>query len=427
MLSVLYELGLWMLALLSAPKMLYLYWRYGKYRHSLRMRLGFDLPSINKGDRKLVWIHAVSMGETKAIAALAKKIKSQPHPPLLVISSLTETGHAEAKRSLPFADYHLYLPFDFYFIIAPIVKKVAPDCVLLSETDLWYNFLRLSKAQGAKIALVNGKISERSTNRLLRFPRFAHALYSLLDRCCVQNEEYRQRFEKIGVPADKLFVTGNLKLDETPSLFTQEERNLLKLRLGIPPDAPVVVLGSTHHPEEDLLLNILDRLWIRYPKLKVILVPRHPERFLAVSQLLSQRQVPYVRFTELTQKTGKERVILIDAMGMLRQCYQIADIAIVCGSYTPKVGGHNVVEPCAYGVPVLFGPYMHTQEELLMLVKAFHAGLQVPLEELENTLIHLLDTPQRRQQLGEGGLKLVQQMRGATEKSWEACKELLKS
>lgn len=423
--GILYEGALYLLALLALPKMLYQRWKYGKYRQSLAQRLGNNFPTIMKGDKRLIWVHAVSVGETKAVAPLVKMLKQHLDDPLVVISSATETGHAEALRSIPLADYHVYLPLDFRSIIKPIVQQAKPDLVILSETDFWYNFLKYCKEYGASIAVVNGKISVKSMQRLERFRFVAKALFGFVDLFCVQNNLYRKRFEQIGVNNGKIIVTGNMKFDEECPKLSQEELRKWREMLGIAPDEQVLVVGSTHDPEETLVLDALRDVWTKYPKLKVMLVPRHPERFNEVSNILTRKNLPFVRFSAIKSKTGKEVAILIDAMGVLRKCYQLADIALVAGSYTARVGGHNIIEPCWFGVPVLFGPQMHSQPELVELVAEYKAGLQVSSDKLAGTILECLRDPSKRQALGQGGVQLVNDLRGATNKTWTALQKLV--
>lgn len=424
MISILYEMSLYILAFIALPKMIYQRLFSGKYKYSFSQRFGIGFPKIVKGERKLVWIHAVSLGETKAVAALAKLIKQEyGNNPMIVISSMTETGHAEAKRCMGFADHHVYLPLDFHWIISPIVARAKPDLVILSETDFWYNFLKCCKANGSTTALVNGKLSERSLKRFQKFRSFAKSLFSLIDRFCVQNRLYGERFQQVGVPEDKIAVTGNLKFDDSYPKLSQEELLDWKRQLGIDPEDQVLIVGSSHDPEEEWILEALQPVWESFPKLKVMFAPRHPERFAEVSDLLNRKKIPFVRHSQLSSKKGHERVILIDAMGLLRKCYQIADIAIVAGSFTPRIGGHNIIEPCWYGVPVFFGPYMHTQPELVALVSDYCAGLQLPIEQLSETLLIYLANPIKRKELGQQGKVLVLDMQGSTRKTWLSLQE----
>lgn len=430
-----YNVLLFILAIIALPKTLYHRLRYGKYKESLSKKMGIDFPKIEKGKNKLVWIHACSVGETKAIIALAKLIKNETNA-LLVISSTTETGHMEAKKSLPFADYHVYLPLDFSPIIGPIVKQTAPDLVLLSESEFWFNFLRISKNVGAVTAVVNGKISQRSLSRFLWYPSFAKKLFGYIDYFCVQNELYAQRFQALGIDPKKIEITGNLKFDESYTKTSVSDLEQWKEELGISSKNKVLVIGSSHDPEERLLLSVLEPVWTKFPELKVLIVPRHTERSSDVAQLIEKKGLSYIRMSEMSSKTEEEnerdrpsieaaQVILVDKMGILRKCYQIADAAIVGGSYTPRVGGHNIIEPPGYGVPVIFGPYMHTQTELVELVNKSGAGVQLEIDRVAPVLIQWFEKPEKRVEIGEKGRKLVENMTGGTLKTWNILKHLV--
>jgi len=415
-----YDLLLIFFALLVSPWLIYRFFIQKRYRDSFFQRFGRDFPCIEKGDKPLIWIHAVSMGETKAVSKLAKKIKEELKECLLIVSSITETGHAEAKRCIPEADYHVYLPFDFSWVIKPIVRQTRPDVVIVSETDFWYHFLKEAKVQGAQLFVVNGKLSLRSMNLFLRFSWFSHSLFSMIDRFCLQSHRHLERFRQLGIPEKKLMVTGNLKIDGDDAQLSPEELQSWKERLSITENNKVLVIGSSHDPEEKLFLNALNHVWERFSKLKVILVPRHPERFDDVSRLIERCGIPFVRYSQIETKLGNEKVILLDAMGLLRTSYQIADMALVAGSYTEKVGGHNILEPAYYGVPVIYGPHMRAQQDLVNLMDEFSAGKQVLPENLSKTLCDWLGDPKKCHSIGQNGLRLITESRGATEKTFEA-------
>lgn len=370
-----------------------------KRRKNLGARLGKNFPEIHKGKDRLVWIHAVSFGETKAIAPLIKLLR-QSHPQLkILLSSATETGHNEGKKTIPEANWHVYLPFDFAYIIKPIVKRVAPDLVVLTETDFWLNFQESAKESGAQIVVVNGKLSERSFNRLRKVPSFTKRLFGSIDHFFLQAKVYETRFNKLGIPTSKLSVTGNIKLDS--SQIAPQTSTL-----------PILTLGSTHAPEEKMWIAALKEIWKSRPDLKVMLVPRHPERFEEVAKLLADSKVAFGRLSQ-GDSLETSSLLLIDAMGLLKKCYQQSMIAFVGGSFTEKVGGHNIIEPCFYGIPVIFGPEMHSQPDLLELVQSYHAGLQITPEEMVPTVLRLLSGPQERARLGGNGLKLIEDSKGA--------------
>lgn len=415
--SLIYEVCLFVFSLVAFPKLLYQMIFKHKYRQSFLNRFGGNFPIIKKGERPLIWIHAVSLGETKAAAALAKILKAEFRNPILIFSTVTETGYVEACRTIP-ADYHVYLPYDFGWIIKPIIKRTKPDLVILCESEFWYNFLRSSKKAGAVVALVNGKISERSLERFSKIPIFSKALFSCIDLYCVQSHLYRQRFESLGVPPEKIAITGNMKFDGDYSRLPATQLEAWRHELGINQSDPVLVVGSSHHPEEMQLLKVFSSIWPKIPRLKVILVPRHPERFNEVAGILQKSNIKFRRLSQKGRGGNKDvPVILIDAMGLLRKCYQLADVALVAGSYLQRVGGHNILEPSWYGVPVLFGPCMSSQPDLVELVKEYNAGLQVTMEELPQTILELFNDSSHRKNLGENGLRLAGDVHGATKKT----------
>jgi 3-deoxy-D-manno-octulosonic-acid transferase len=424
-LLIFYEIVLWIIAFLAIPKTLYSFFVHKKYHQSLLPRLGFGYPVFQPHSLPSIWIHAVSVGETKAVVSIARELKRLFPDNPLIISSVTETGHAEAKRSLPFADYHVYLPIDFSWVICRILKKAAPGLVILCESDFWFNFLYYSKKRGASLALVNGKISERSMRRFCLVPFFSKRLFRLLDVLCVQNNLYRSRFLEVGVPLDKIVITGNLKLDEDYPQLSNEEVVQWRQKLGIQPHQIVLTIGSTHAPEEQLFIQILKEIWKQTPQLRVILVPRKPERFKEVGLLLEKERLLWINFSDINRCTGKEQVILMDAMGLLRMCYQLSDLAIVGGSFTDRVGGHNILEPCWYGKPVLFGPHMHTQLELVDLMTQYGAGVQVNQDQLFPILARWIEHPKEAHEIGANGLRLVKDLKGSAKRTLHALEPLL--
>lgn len=394
-----------------------------KYRKNFFQRLGLGFPIVKKEGRPLVWVHAVSLGETKAIIALVKLIREGLKNPIVLISNVTETGHTEACHAIP-ADYHVYLPFDFGWIINRIVRRTAPDVVILCESDFWYNFLKSAKKSGADIAVVNGKLSERSTKRFLKYSCFAKKLFACIDLLCVQSKRYQQRFLALGIRAEKVIVTGNIKLDAVYPKLSESQLADFRKELGILSNEPVIVFGSSHNPEESWLLQMMEKVWEKYPNAKAIIVPRHPERFDDVATLIQKNNL---RFHRLSQKSPdvEAKVVLVDSMGLLRKCYQVADVAIVCGSYTDRIGGHNILEPLWYGVPSVFGPYMHNQPDLVDLIFEYEAGIQVSIEKLPETLLNLLSDQNLRKSLGSNGMKLISDVRGATNKTFSLLEENL--
>ncbi len=386
-----YTLVLHLYALCMLPKM----WKK-KYRSNFLQRLGIGFPKIEKTG-PLIWIHAVSLGETKAVAPLAWKLKGGAQ---ILLSTTTATGHAEGKKNIP-ADWHVYLPFDLPYLIRPIVKRVSPDLVILTETDFWYHF----QSVAPKVIVVNGKLSARTFARYKKMPIIAKYLLHPIDHFCVQGELYKERFMQLGIPEEKLTVTGNLKLDGHKEQPIERTDNHF-----------VLTLGSTHDPEEKIWIPLLQKLPV-----KTYLVPRHPERFDEVAKMLQKAGINYGRYSE-DASFETCSVILVDAMGVLKKCYQRSDLAFVGGSLTAKVGGHNILEPAFYGVPVLYGPHMQTQPDLVDLMKRYQAGQQVNPEDLLETVSELIDNSKKRFAMGEQGKKLILESAGALDKTYGCIK-----
>lgn len=374
-------------------------WKERK-RACLVERMGLRLPLLSPAQ---IWIHAVSIGETRAAVALVTELQKTRS---IIFSTTTETGLAEAKKLFPHIAGHFVLPIDFSWNIKRLRKKINPQLLILVESDFWYNLITLG---APRVALVNGKVSKRSASRFQRFKYLARKIFDPLSLFCVQSDDYRDRFIRLGIPPSKIIVTGNLKLDTPVARIDKEE---WQKRLGISPYDRVITLGSTHDPEEELLLDALVTLPI-----KILLVPRHPERFDSIADLLKRKGIDFVRYSS-GQPNPQARVILIDAMGILNACYQLSEIAIVGGSFTSRIGGHNIFEPASLGVPVLFGPYMHTQKELLELVLNTNAGRQVTIEEVRPIVEEFLKNPPTA--IVQAGLDLAQKSRGATKRTIEA-------
>ena len=287
----------------------------------------------------------------------------------------------------------------------------------MCESDFWYHLLKIAKEKGVHIALVNGKVSERSSRRFQKIPFFTRRIFSNFDVLCLQSERYLERFTSMGIPSKKMHVTGNLKFDAPTQRMGDSELQALKASLGITEEDCVLVVGSTHAPEEELILTALEPVWKKLPRLKVLIVPRHPERFNEVAHLFQERALPFRRFSE--KKKGDQRLVLVDAMGYLNQCYQIADLALVGGSFVSHVGGHNIFEPALFGVPVLFGPHMHSQPDLKELILSAKAGKEVQIEKLPDTLLEFLEDPSLHHKYSYASQNLATSVQGATQRTFE--------
>ncbi len=362
----------------------------------LKNKFGFGLKEIKSYSIGSIWIHGVSLGEMKAITPFVRKLKEEyPSTPFL-FTTQTTTGYQEAKKMFP-NDPVFFLPIDFSFVMRPLIRAIRPKFIFFSETDLWYHLLQASSQAGGKNVIVSAKLSEKSA---AWYRSIADRLFAYVDLICCQNSLYQERFRSIGVPDSKLKVTGNLKYDIKYPLST-----------NLPDVKNCIVLGSTHPKEEEDLLEVLPQ------DQTIVVVPRHPHRFQEVGAFLERKGISFYRWSQKESRPENAHVVLVDSMGKLLEFYQVAEVAIVCGSYQP-IGGHNILEPLAYGTPVIFGPYMHTQFELVELVLNAQAGLQVPLENLNERLHALLENKEELQKMGENGKKLMASLQGVTEKTF---------
>lgn len=416
MFSFVYNLCLALMTLFLLPQWLWQRLKSGKYRESLKQRLGIHLPAFSpKEGQEVIWIHAVSMGETYAVTPLFRILRERYPEAAVVISSTTETGHRQAKHSMQGAAAHFFLPLDFSFLVRRILNRIKPSMLILCESDFWYHLLTLAKERGTRIALVNGKVSERSCTRFRRVPFLTRRIFASFDVFCVQSQLYLDRFVSMGVSENKLHATGNLKFDPLALNSGTNASSKLKDQLHLLSADRVLVIGSSHAPEEQWFLQALVPVWKKIPNLKVLLVPRHPERFNDVAHLLEKSGVQTGRFSQGCDR--QNALILIDAMGILAQCYALADLAIVAGSYVSHVGGHNLFEPVLQGIPVLFGPHTHNQSDFRHLILEASAGREVPLSGLSQVLIELLEPPGALLRYTQACRRLAASVRGATERT----------
>lgn len=395
--SLLYDLGVLLGILVSLPQIV---WK-GKFG-TFWCRFRSKPPTF--AGAPLIWINAVSLGEVKSAKILLQKIKAT-HPEFkILVTATTSPGLEEARRTLREADAICPMPFDFSFVMRKWTRVLQPKLLLLMESDFWYHHMRFVKRSGGKIILVSGKISERSWRRFKKVPFFSKRLFSFVDHFLLQNEEYLARFSNLGISSSSLAIGGNLKFDAV------KDPNL-PIRPFIRTAAPCIAIISTHAPEEEELLAALETT----PG-TLFLAPRHPERFEAVAGLLEKKQLAYIRWTEMKEEsTCPYRVVLVDVIGWLASVYAICDLAIVAGSFSSKIGGHNVLEPCLFGRPVFFGPHMHNQTELAAWVLKAGAAKQVNLSDLAREINRFYHDPKPLQQ---GAFFLSQQAGSSMKKSW---------
>jgi len=399
-----------------------------RFRKALPQRMGFfRSPSF----KHPTWVHAASVGEVFCSIPLLKKIKNEfPHS-RIVLTTMTSTGNKTAKSYLPETDQVLFVPIDHPLIIRRTIKKIQPGLLLIAETELWPNLLRSCGKKGIPIILFNGRVSQRSFRRYLLFKFFFKECLQYISFFLMQTEEDRKRIIKIGGESQKTRAVGNLKFDQPFPSFTPETRNEIAKTLGLSGKENVLIAGSTHSGEEEILVTLFKELKKKDPNLLLILAPRHLERLEEVERILKKEALSWLRKTSLPIGAGQSdqghpEMILLDTMGELMGIYSLGTLVFVGGSLVP-IGGHNPLEPLFFRKGVLFGPYMFNFLEISSRLIEAGGAIQVSnKEELFSQLKRLLSDEGARKELGEKGYQFLQKHQGATERMLEEIRPFLK-
>jgi len=372
--------------------------------------------------RPVIWLHAVSVGESIAARPLLKALRSRYPDHAIVVSNTTETGRG-IVAGFAEQDLCIYFPFDFLPAVWCALNRIKPRIVIIMETEIWPNFTREAARRSIPVLLANGRISDRSYARYLSFSWFFRHPLQLFSQLCMQTQTDRERIIAIGADPDRTLLAGNLKYDIPYRQVSEEERTTLRRQYGIPLTALVIVAGSTHSGEEEHVVAAYRTLLGEGAPLFLVLVPRHPERAGAVARLLEREQCASRRLSQINvhadDRFSHGEVLLVDAVGQLMNLYALADLVFVGGSLVPT-GGHNLLEPASCGIPTVFGPHMTNFREIAGLVLHYGAGIQIDgPEQLTETWRTLIGSVELRQVLGQNGLKLMRDKSGATEQHLE--------
>jgi 3-deoxy-D-manno-octulosonic-acid transferase len=385
-------------------------------KDELRERLGGvgAEPLQKLRGRPVLWVHAASAGEVAAVSGLLERIKAGPTPPAVILTCTTVAGREKAA-SLPFADTAVLAPLDCYPAVSRFLGSVKPYALILVETELWPQTIALAAGRGVRIGLVNGRMTERSFGRYRWLVAGVRPFLAQISRLALQTPEDARRFEKVGAAAGTVRVVGNMKYDRLkPSAKDPKVAERLAA-LGWD-NAAIFVAGSTHSLEEDVLIAGFLSLRNRFPHLKLILAPRHPERADQAGITLSNAGIG---FRSWSQEPGPADCLLIDGLGVLPKLYPFAAVSFVGGSLVP-VGGHNLLEPAIAGTPVLFGPHTGHTREVAALLQSAGVGFCIEdAKTLASVASDLLGDDQRRQALGRQARKTAESLQGAVERTFD--------
>jgi len=380
--------------------------RFRKYFPTLPNRLGFlTIPQL----KRAIWVHAVSVGEVRAVEKLLERLRQQFPSRPLVVSTTTPAGQQLAQVRSDIVDHTFYFPLDLPWCVKRVIDRVDPEMVIIAETEIWPNFLRACRAHHAPVVMINGRISDRSFSRYRVARRWLRRVFEDYTVIGMQSEMDRQRIEAIGADPRKVTVLGNLKYDAVVSSRTMDSALAAFLRGW----EPLWIAASTMPGEEELVLDAFQELRRDHSSLKLLIAPRHPARFNVVAEIIEKKGFDLVRRTHLA---GSGNVFLLDTIGELAAVFQYAAVVYVGGSLVPT-GGHNVLEPARHGKPIVFGPHMENFRDIARLFLQAKAAIQISnFNELAPAISNVLADPAYAAGLGRNALAVVQQNTGATER-----------
>lgn len=408
--------------------------RTRKYITGLRQRLG-KLPAIPADDRPLIWLHCVSVGETEAARPLVRALLERFPSHRLAVSTTTVTGQRIARDAFGRdAAAVFYFPIDWAWTVRRVLRTLQPAAVLIMETELWPHLLRECRARAIPVALINGRISLTSFRRYRMIRLFIRGVLENLTIALMQSDQDATRIRELGIPNDRVQMPGNLKFDSAESAGDDSATLNLRKRFGFNGSQRVIIAASTHAPEEQVVIDAFKAIRNSQTayEVRLIIAPRHAERFGEVASLLEHSGLTWSRKSSANRVEDRTcDVVLLDTIGELRQAYPLADIAFVGGSIAPH-GGHNVLEPGARGVCVVTGPHMHNFAAItkaLLDEEAIVQLRQVPLQaaaaELAEALKRLLANETQRRDIARRAVEVCNRNRGATERSLQLIAHLL--
>ena len=421
--------------LFFSPIILYRSWRHGKYRRGFRQKFFGRVPrrqnvlrgKAEQSGTKIIWFHAVSVGEVKLLRPLLQKIRATQPDWHCAVSTTSRTGMELAKQMFGNDWTVFYCPLDFSWAVETAFRRLKPDLLVLVEQELWPNLIESARQHGAKIALINGRFGEGGYKRYVWIRPLIASMLRQFDLIAPQSEVYAGWFRRLGASSEVIQITGSIKFDGANTDRNNSETQQLRKLANITTEDVVFLVGSTQYPEETFAVECYEHLKQEFPQLRLILVPRHPERFDEVSAMLDDKGIHWERRSILSDanNTNRARVLLVDTVGELGGWWGTATIAYVGGSMG-KRGGQNMIEPAAYGAAVCFGPNTKNFRDIVeMMLRDNAAQVVHDQREMERFVRWCLEEPDFAKQLGGNAQNLVLRQVGATQKTLELLQTLL--
>jgi 3-deoxy-D-manno-octulosonic-acid transferase len=419
-----------MLLVSISPVIAWRMFRHGRYRQGLAEKL-LGRVDINADGRPVVWFHAVSVGEVIQLQKVVDEFRRRTQDEFqIVVSTSTDTGWELVQKR--FADCQkTWFPLDFSWAVRQAIRRIQPAQVVLMELELWPNFLAECHRRDVPVSIINARMSERSHRGYSRIRPLLSPLFTRLALVAAQSQTYADRLVSLGAPDDRTVVTGSIKFDGVETSRTNPKTENLRRIFGLKPGETVFMAGSTQEPEEQFALESWIQLKNQHPNLRLILVPRHRERFEEVAALIESRSLPLLRRSLIQDaaqqqtETSSQAIILLDTIGELSACWGLADVAFVGGSFGNR-GGQNMMEPSAYGACVLFGPNTWNFRDIVERFREADGCIQLQSpDQLTGAVDEMLNEPARRLQLGRNAQRAVLQQQGATARTVDLLRDVL--
>jgi 3-deoxy-D-manno-octulosonic-acid transferase len=380
-------------------------------------RFGFYIRRLPEFEQPVFWLHGVSVGEVLAMDVIIGALRASARNGIaVVLSTMTADGLRAVQRLTNKPDASFIYPLDVSALANAIAKRLRPRALVLVDGDFWLQMLRCCRKHGAGVMVMNGRISSRSVKNYSRIPAYSRELFSCLDLVSVQSEQMVSRFAELSVPASRIVVDGNIKVDISTPPMDEFARSALIRKYGLSPRLQCLVFGSIHPAELTVLSLAIRKILAARNDIQIVIAPRHPEKF---NQTVLTTSFPNVRSTwygshEQQRHSENAELIWVNQIGVLRDFYQVAQLAFVGGTFC-DVGGHNLLEPVHFGVPVLYGPDVSGQLPLHELLQTFQVGWQVRSEDdLIQAAMRILDDPELGLQLGKNAALLRNNARDTT-------------
>ncbi len=407
----------------------------GKYRRGFWQRMGYYSDEIKRGliNQSPIWIHAVSVGEVIASTSLIKSLRKEYPDIKIILSTVTDTGQQIAKEKIKEADYIIYFPFDFSWSVKRALNTINPIICIIMETELWPNFLREANRKAIPVAVINGRISERSFKRYRMISLFMKNVLESVKLFSMQTEDDAKRAIALGADKRNARVSGNIKYDNEFKEIEEEKVKEIKNTLGVNNSDRIFIAGSTHPGEEEIIIRLYSHILKNHADFRLVIAPRHIDRVGEVEEIVKKMGLDTVRKTAISKGSHRspvtshqlKPVIILDTIGELSFMYSIADIVFVGGSLIPH-GGQNILEPAFYKKPVIFGKYMMNFQEIAKEMILSGGGIQVNNEEdLIREVGGLLNHKKKMIEIGEKGYQVIMKNRGALQKNLELIKDII--